>query len=71
MAFTTSSCLHDQHDDHCWLTVGGEAWAIRAMHWPVIWLWRGYWPNHEYSIVRMEDFNAESYCDKAVALLYG
>jgi hypothetical protein len=40
------------------------------MHWPVIWLWRGDWPNIEYSVVRMDAFNAGAYCDKAVAMLY-
>lgn len=59
-----------QHDDHCWLNVNGEGWAIRQMRWPVIWLWRGYWPNIEYSIVQMENVNVELYCAKAVARLY-
>ena len=65
-----SSCHHEQHDDHIWLTVDGENWAIYFMEWPYIWLWRGYEPKLEFSVVEMSDFNAESYCDKAVALLY-
>ena len=58
-----------QHDDHIWLTVNGEGWAIRALEWPIIFLWRGYEPNLEYCAVEMSRFNAKSYADKAVAML--
>ena len=61
--------MNAQHDDHVWLTVGGEGWAICAMKWPMIWLWRGYAPDLEFSAVEMSNFNAESYVDKAVKLL--
>ena len=61
--------MSKQHDDHIWLTVGGEAWAIHSMNWPVIWLWRGYEPDLEYSAVEMSNFNAETYADKAIAML--
>jgi hypothetical protein len=71
MVSTTSSCLHEQHDDHIWLTVNGEGWAIHKMDWPYLWLWRGYEPNIEHTFVEMSNFNAEAYCNKAVALLYG
>jgi hypothetical protein len=61
--------MSEQHDDHIWLTVNSEAWAIRAIEWPIIFLWRGYEPNLEYSAVEMSRFNAEAYADKAVAML--
>jgi hypothetical protein len=60
-----------QHDDHIWLTVNGEAWAIAAINRPFIMLWRGYLPDLEFNLISMQDFDAEDYCDKAVALLYG
>jgi hypothetical protein len=63
--------MREQHDDHIWLTVGGENWAIYFMSWPYIWLWRGYEPSLEFSVVEMSNFNADTYADKALALLYG
>lgn len=61
--------MSEQHDDHVWLTVNGEAWAIQAMEWPIVFLWRGYEPNLEFSAVDLSGFNAESYVNKAVAVL--
>lgn len=58
-----------QHDDHIWLTVYGEAWAIRAMSWPYILLWRGYEPDLEFAVIHMSGFCQEAYCEKAAALL--
>lgn len=60
-----------QHDDHIWLTVNGEAWAIKWMDWPYIWLWRGYYPDLEYSFVDLSNFDAEAYTKAALKLLYG
>jgi hypothetical protein len=60
-----------QHDDHIWLTVNGEGWAIYQMKWPHIWLWRGYYPNLQFTMVNMTEFDAKKYCDMAVKLLYG
>lgn len=44
-----------QYDDHIWLTVNGEAWAIKSINrrsdWPqgiVLHLWRGYAPDLEF-----------------------
>jgi hypothetical protein len=59
-----------QHDDHIWLTVGGQAWVIRWMRWPFIGLWRGYEPDLQFSLLDMTAFNAESYVKKAVELLH-
>jgi hypothetical protein len=60
-----------QHDDHIWLTVRGEAWAIQAMITPIIYLWRGYFPDCEYSAIDMSKFNYEIYCNRAVEKLNG
>lgn len=58
-----------QHDDHIWLTVEGEAWAIESMNWPVIMLWRGYEPDLEFRCIELDGFPVEAYCDAAVATL--
>jgi hypothetical protein len=58
-----------QHDDHIWLTVGGEAWAIKWIHWPFIGLWRGYAPDLEFNYVDMSKFNTDSYVARAAARL--
>lgn len=61
--------MSDQHDDHIWLTVCGEAWAIQALEWPIVFLWRGYEPNLEYFAVEISNFDADAYADKALAML--
>jgi hypothetical protein len=61
--------MSEQHDDHIWLTVNGEAWAIYAMDWPTIFLWRGYAPNLEFNAVELSGFNAEAYAKRALVLL--
>ena len=58
-----------QHDDHIWLTVDGEAWAIYRIRWPIIFLWRGYAPNLEYFAVEMSEFDNDAYVAKAAAML--
>jgi hypothetical protein len=50
-----------QQDDHIWLTVGGSSWAIQYILPPVIYLWRGYYPNCEYSAVDISNVNWEIY----------
>jgi hypothetical protein len=60
-----------QHDDHIWLTVGGEAWAIKRIRQPYFYLWRGYWPNLEYTIVYMSEFDPVKYVERAVAQMEG
>jgi hypothetical protein len=61
----------EQHDDHCWLMVGGSMWAIEFMRWPIIFLWRGYWPNIENSILDVSEVRWDEYISKAVSLLAG
>ncbi|HEY7415671.1 MAG TPA: hypothetical protein VH593_10805 [Ktedonobacteraceae bacterium] len=43
----------EQHDDHIWLVVAGESWAIHSIQrkagYTRLNLWRGYEPNLEYS----------------------
>ena len=63
--------MSEQHDDHIWLTVDGEAWAIKRVSWPLIQLWRGYEPELEYAVVNMSGFNADAYVAKATRLLQG
>jgi hypothetical protein len=70
-----------QHDDHIWLTVGGEAWAIESISGSIIYLWRGYaptlefylwhgyYPSLEYSVVDMTGFDYDDYCAKAARAL--
>jgi hypothetical protein len=55
----------EQHDDHIWLVVKGEAWAIQAIKMPIIYLWRGYMPNCEYNAIDMSDFDYDLYCFRA------
>jgi hypothetical protein len=62
-----------QHDDHIWLTVRGEGWAIRAIereHDSMIFhLWRGYEPDLEYLVVEMSKPNWPAYCEAASRML--
>jgi hypothetical protein len=61
-----------QHDDHIWLTVGGEPWAIRAIErcGPLVFrLWRGYFPELEYRSVEMINPDWDSYCKMAIKML--
>jgi hypothetical protein len=56
--------MKQQHDDHCWLTVGGEGWAIHSMYWPTVFLWRGYSPNIELCAIDLNKVDWESYYRK-------
>lgn len=62
-----------QHDDHIWLTVNGEAWAILAIERQqtciVFRLWRGYEPRLEFLDVELRDPDWDGYCSAAVELL--
>jgi hypothetical protein len=58
-----------QHDDHIWLTVYGEGWAIAKRHGNQVLLWRGYEPNLEWLAVEMADADWEAYADAALARL--
>ena len=66
--------MPDQHDDHIWLTVYGEPWAIRRLSHiyggeMVFYLWRGYEPKLEYLNIIRADTSWEDYCNAAVAML--
>lgn len=66
--------MTEQHDDHIWLTVYGEAWAIRRIQRGrtlVIHLWRGYAPNLEFQAVEFQKVDWAGYCEAAVAMLRG
>lgn len=58
-----------QQDDHCWIVASGESWAIRRIEGKVLLLWRGYWPDLDYSALDVSKVDWESYCAKAAALL--
>jgi hypothetical protein len=64
-----TSTVANQHDDHIWLTVKGEAYAIYKIDWPLIILWRGYAPHLEFTAVSMENFDAERYVSECERLL--
>ena len=55
----------EQHDDHIWITVAGEAWAIFSIRRNRFLLWRGYSPNLEFMVMGVEHVDWESYCEKA------
>jgi hypothetical protein len=59
-----------QHDDHCWLTVGGAAWKIKQITNQKILLWQGLYPFVTEMIVDMRsNFNYEAYCKVAHQIL--
>jgi hypothetical protein len=63
----------EQHDDHIWLTVNSEAWAIRAIERSNPWvfhLWRGYYPELEFLSVEMKSPDWDSYCEAAIKMLH-
>lgn len=67
--------LELQHDDHIWLTILGEAWAIQAIHrYPgeayLFRLWRGYEPNLEFTDMVLTNTNWERYCVACVAVMH-
>jgi hypothetical protein len=67
--------LSYQYDDHIWVTVRGESWAIAEIYKSWIWLWRGYWGDeHQPMEVALLDTNGidwVGYCNRAVFMLYG
>jgi hypothetical protein len=64
----------EQHDDHIWVVVLGESWAIEGIRHKedstVFYLWRGYYPNIERSSAELKNWDWTSYCEAAVAVLY-
>lgn len=60
-----------QYDDHIWMTVAGSAWAIRAIHRNVFYLWRGYMDDGtlELASVDVSEVDWVAYCDKAVEMI--
>ena len=65
-------CKELQHDSHCWLTLRGSAWKIRAIEDKMLMLWRGWRPEVEYDSLDLSQYTPAQwarYCDKAVELL--
>lgn len=58
-----------QHNDHVWLNVHNENWAIHAVIGPIIVLWRGYDPDLEWSAIDISEMDWTAYVEAAVALL--
>lgn len=56
-------------DDHCWIVVAGETWAIRRWRPPILYLWRGYHPHLQYSVFDTSGVDWEVYANNAVELL--
>ena len=56
--------VSEQHDDHMWMNVGGKTYSIHHIEWPIIYFWRGYYPNLELTSVDMTDFNIERYIEE-------
>lgn len=56
-------------DDHCWLTVAGDGWAIRRWRPPILYLWRGYRPRLQFTVVDTSNVDWEEYCRRAELLL--
>jgi hypothetical protein len=59
----------EQHDNHIWLTVCGSSWAIRCIHWPIFYLWRGYMHDGTLELASVEippGYDFDAYCEQAV-----
>jgi len=60
----------EQHDDHIWLTVRGEGWAVhRIENETTFILWRGYAPDLEYEWVVWPKWWWKRYVKAAVRML--
>ena len=67
-----------RHDDHIWICMHGEAWAICEIprkpdgSFDMICCWRGYWPFIQYMTIDATGITSwEPYCDAAVKALEG
>lgn len=62
----------EQHDDHIWFNVNGKSWAIQFIERGpplVFYLWRGYWPNLEFTAYEFINPDWKGYCEAAVQML--
>jgi hypothetical protein len=65
----------EQHDNHIWLTVHGEGWAIRGIERGgsgtiyLFHLWRGYAPLLQYLDIQVRDPDWPGYCQRAVEMI--
>jgi hypothetical protein len=59
------------HNDHCWLVVGGRAWAIRRIRQggTIFDLWRGSGRLIEFALLDASDVDWHAYCRVAACLL--
>jgi hypothetical protein len=63
----------EQHDDHIWMIVRDDGWAIRGIERGdktiTFHLWRGYAPCLEYTSIQLHDPDWKAYCEQAVAMI--
>jgi len=61
----------EQHDNHIWLTVSGQAWAIRAIHKPIFYLWRGYMHDGTLETASLDtsEVDWDMYCERAAEFI--
>lgn len=60
----------EQHDDHCWLNIGGESAYLRALKQNPLTFYYTYGYHSRLFIVSFDWFNFENYCNQAVRNLY-
>lgn len=58
-----------QHDDHIWLTIDGEGWAIYRIDGPLFTLWRGFAPELEFLRVDLSHMDWTAYSNAAKSWL--
>jgi hypothetical protein len=65
--------MSEQHDDHIWLVVHRECWAIRVIerrHGSMVFhLWRGYGPFLEFQSIEFITTDWPAYCEMASQML--
>jgi hypothetical protein len=61
--------FEEQHNDHIWLTIASEAWAIQSIEDKMMHLWRGWEPEVERMSIDLTRAKWDKYADAAVAFL--
>jgi hypothetical protein len=65
--------MSEQHDDHIWLVLHGECWAIHSIEREhdetYFLLWRGYAPLLEFQTVVLTKTDWPAYCEMASQML--
>jgi hypothetical protein len=66
--------MPEQHNDHTWVTLDGEGWAIKAImeikgH-RIFCLWRGYYPLIQETLVDVTTLHTAEYVRRCVELIH-